>query len=64
MSQEFHVRIGGLFRCCLATLEAEAKENKLPTQIGATLACRWCKQDSPTLRLAADNIWEWNQLKS
>lgn len=49
---EKRIRIGGLMRCCLKTIEeAETKNVE-----GETLACRWCSGDGMVYRNGA---WEW-----
>lgn len=54
------VRVGGLFRCCILHLEEEvAHKHEESFQVGDVLTCHYCKK--PTLRLAVDRVWEWNQ---
>lgn len=54
------VRIGGLLRCCSATL-ADYLETSASSEIGAVLTCKYCHSES--LLLAPDRVWEWNQKK-
>jgi tartrate dehydratase alpha subunit/fumarate hydratase class I-like protein len=56
----YTVRHGGLFRCCLATLEEEY-DDKHPDSfhVGEILTCKYCKK--PTMVLAKDGVWEWNR---
>lgn len=57
-ANERSVRIGGLMRCCLATL-GECSD---PLPIGATLSCKYeSDPDNRNLILAADGTWEWNR---
>ena len=51
---ERRVRIGGLLRCCIATIDGIEEE----TVPGDVHECQYCHQ--PTLRVADDGIWEWN----
>ncbi len=46
------LRIGGVMRCCLETLETTAVEEKE----GDILPCKYCKS---SLRVR-DGAWEWN----
>lgn len=52
--RDFRVKIGGLLRCCLATLGNRVDE---PAAEGTTLDCDYCKQ--PTL-IVRDGYWRWN----
>lgn len=57
-ANERPVRIGGLFRCCLATL-AESTE---PSDIGSVLSCVYeSNRDNRNMIVAADGVWEWNR---
>jgi hypothetical protein len=49
------VRIGGLMRCCLATL-AQCEDE---VEIGAVLGCMYEEPGDPKMRLANDGVWEW-----
>lgn len=48
------VRMGGLLRCCIATVAEMESE----TQPGDRAACTYCKES--TLRVADDGVWEWD----
>jgi hypothetical protein len=51
------VRIGGLLRCCVDTVETT--NFKTAPKEGDVIQCRYCS-DSMVYR---DHAWEWNQLK-
>ena len=56
----YNVRIGGLMRCCIDTLDTH---DNLPTIPGDTLCCKHgCNNGKPTLLLAEDGVWEWTEL--
>lgn len=48
---EKRIRIGGLFRCCIATLQEDAPEDVE----GAVHECRNCKAKT----VFRDGAWEW-----
>lgn len=51
------IRIGGLFRCCIATCEeAMFAATELPKE-GETLTCKHCKKTSMVYR---DGAWQWS----
>lgn len=51
------VRIGGLFRCCLATLG----ESDAPSVVGTVLSCKYeSNPDNGNMIVATDGVWEWN----
>lgn len=53
-----HIRIGGLFRCCTATVSetmAERTARGGPKE-GERLTCRYCKKETMVYR---DGAWEW-----
>lgn len=52
------VRMGGLMRCCLATL-GECEE---PSTVGTVLSCKYeSDPDNQQMIVAADGVWEWNR---
>jgi hypothetical protein len=54
---ERQARVGGLLRCCLASIgEYEGEEVPGETVIG----CKYhADKNEPQARLAADGVWEW-----
>ena len=55
----YKVHIGGLLRCCLATLEELDELGQLPTEAGSLVTCKYCKQES--LILEDDYVWRWSR---
>lgn len=51
------VRIGGLLRCCIATVEAS--EIKKAPKEGDILKCRYCSDQM----VWKDGAWEWDRPK-
>lgn len=59
MTVNDRVRIGGLMRCCMETLQLAAiaaKDNPVESREGDRLACRYCRAEM-VYRNAA---WEWD----
>jgi hypothetical protein len=57
----YHVRTGGLLRCCLATLDEHMQRriDDVPPQEGDTLKCRY--HDDNGGMVFRDGAWEWNR---
>jgi len=53
MKTKLHIRIGGVMRCCLATLQQADVEDKE----GEVLPCKYCHSSL----IVRDGAWEWNQ---
>lgn len=51
---ERRIRIGGLLRCCIATVH----EIDAMTKPGDIRECNYCHK--PSLRVGDDGVWEWN----
>ncbi len=59
MIEKYEVRIGGLMRCCLSTLEDFMARAKEQPKEGDTLLCRYhCNNGGMIFRNGA---WEWNR---
>lgn len=59
MTVNDRVRIGGLMRCCLETLQTASlasRDNPVEPQEGDRLPCKYCRAEM-VYRNAA---WEWN----
>lgn len=46
---------GGLYRCCVRSLEIQDANGILPTAEGSTIKCKYC-QESMILK---ENAWKW-----
>lgn len=57
MSHYEAVRLGGLMRCCLATLEEKRTADPKYAEEGATLKCDYCSDGEMIFNNGA---WEWN----
>jgi hypothetical protein len=58
MTVPYQVRVGGLLRCCMASL-AEAMESAVaPPKEGDTLICRYCGSPYGGMEFR-DGAWEW-----
>lgn len=56
-ANERQVRMGGLMRCCLATLADTTTESA----VGTTLSCKYeSDPNNEQMIVAADGVWEWN----
>jgi len=55
------INIGGMLRCCVATLN----EMDLDTEVenGQTLDCKYEKENNQSMILE-DGIWKWNESSS
>ena len=49
------IRIGGLMRCCILTIEEDAPKN--PKE-GDKMRCRYCKSGDIIFK---DGAWEWDR---
>jgi hypothetical protein len=49
------IRIGGLLRCCLKTIEDSTVLQHIE---GEKVECRWCSQGRMRFR---DGAWEWDR---
>lgn len=59
MSVKVKVRLGGLMRCCLATLdEAMLATDTVPKE-GDRLACKYHDKGDGDTMVFHDNAWEW-----
>lgn len=56
-ANERFIRIGGLMRCCVATVQ----ESLEPTVPGTVMDCKYEHPGNENLRVADDGIWEWNR---
>lgn len=57
MSNEpFRVRIGGLFRCCMQTLDVKAAEGSLKGEEGERVTCLYCKKETMVFH---DGAYQW-----
>lgn len=63
MIQTYRVRIGGLLRCCLLSLDEamEQAEGDSPSE-GDILKCHYCKSPDGGMIFTKD-AWEWNHPK-
>jgi hypothetical protein len=50
------VRIGGLLRCCTATLGELWEAGELKTEEGTSVTCKYCKRPTMVYR---DGAYEW-----
>lgn len=55
------LRIGGVMRCCIATLVEYLKGIEEAPPVGTTLDCKYEQSGNKKLILAADGVWEWNR---
>lgn len=53
--QGYNIRMGGLLRCCLSSLDGAMKEATEPPKEGDTLSCKCCGDG---MVYHAD-AWEW-----
>jgi hypothetical protein len=58
MAQEYNVHIGGLFRCCLASIDEAMLEATIPPKEGDTHTCKYCKKETMVFE---NNCWRWKQ---
>lgn len=56
-ANERMVRIGGLMRCCLATLG----NSESPSVVGTVLDCQYETPGNANMVVAQDGVWEWNR---
>ena len=49
------LRIGGVMRCCIATLDERVARDREP-QEGEKLPCNWCSSGL----IYRDGAWEWD----
>lgn len=54
------IRPGGLFRCCIETIDKDAKERYVAPHEGETLTCIHCHKRTIVFH---DGAWEWNSLQ-
>lgn len=54
----YRVRIGGLMRCCIATIDVKMVAATKPPKDGDTMSCLYCKDGRMCFR---DDAWEWDQ---
>jgi len=54
------IRPGGLFRCCIATIDNDAEERYVAPIEGETLTCIHCHKRTIVFH---DGAWEWNRLQ-
>jgi len=52
------IRTGGLFRCCIATLEDAWNAGELPNSDGSLIVCKYCRNATMRFR---DGAWEWDK---
>ena len=57
-ANEYQIRQGGLYRCCLITLEETDLDT--PPIEGDTIACSYCG----TIMSMSKCSWEWDELNS
>lgn len=57
MKTKKEIFIGGLFRCCLATLETYQKFGYAEAE-NATLTCAYCHKETMVVK---DGVWQWNR---
>ena len=48
------LHIGGMMRCCAASLNEYIDDSVLPTEFGSEIQCKYCKED---LYLDDDGVW-------
>ncbi len=46
---------GGLFRCCIRSLEIQETNGTLPIIEGATIKCKYCQENM----ILDKNTWKW-----
>lgn len=57
-ANERPVNIGGLFRCCLATLDGSTA----PSVVGTVLSCAYeADPENQKMIVNAGGVWEWNR---
>lgn len=53
--QAMRINPGGLFRCCIRSMEIHEINNALPITEGSTLKCKYCQESM----ILEKNTWKW-----
>lgn len=57
MTTLYKLRHGGLFRCCIASLDEHMAQANAEPKEGDTLRCRYCKDEYGMI--FHDGAWQW-----
>ena len=52
--KDYKIAMGGLMRCCVATLDERCDE---PVPEGGAIPCRWCSSRV----VLKDGVWQWDR---